>query len=258
MASTIKKAVLAASIALISFNAQATLTSYNTKGVDVVYSSVSNVTWLKDANLFSTLAASKGIGDLFSEIYAVSPTVNSRPNIFNSFTGINDVRVHYFMPNGEMSWFGAMAFVNYLNSINYGGVNKWRLPTNTSGIIINNNTDATNAQNGTSSGNEFAELFYSELGGTWGKQIPDPNNIFKNEKIASYWTESEYIPNPNYAWQFYASGGQGPAFYSITTSNYTWIIADGKVAAVPEPENLAMLLGGLGLIGLAKRRNKKA
>ena len=33
---------------------------------------------------------------------------------------------------------------------------------------------------------------------------------------------------------------------------------NGTIAAVPEPETYAMLLGGLGLIGLARRRARRA
>ena len=35
-----------------------------------------------------------------------------------------------FAAGGQVSWWGAKAYMNYLNSINYNGVNSWRLAAN--------------------------------------------------------------------------------------------------------------------------------
>ena len=52
---------LTASLLLaLAFNAQASLTSYNASGVDLVFSSVSDVTWTKDGNLLQTLGNTQG------------------------------------------------------------------------------------------------------------------------------------------------------------------------------------------------------
>ncbi|MDP8567576.1 Lcl domain-containing protein [Methylophilus aquaticus] len=90
---TINNAVMAAIVAAasLSFNAEAALTSYTgANGAGMVYSSVSNVTWTKDANLYKTLNLTS---------------------------------------NGHISLSTANAFISQLNASNYGGSQQWRLPT---------------------------------------------------------------------------------------------------------------------------------
>jgi len=266
MASTIKKTILAASIALISFNAQATLTSYNPNGVDLVYSSVSNVTWTKDANLLGSMIASQGFTTVINNIIAASPTIDHTP-------GAYEVSASDFSNNGGVNWFGAMAFVNYLNASNYSGSSQWRLPT----VIdsgqpgceyVNGGTDCgwNSATNGTTHGYEMAELYYQELGSkaAWGVYdgyhadagIVDPDNKFDNESRVGYWSGTEYAPSAYVnAWVF----STGDGFQDGTAKDvrmFAWAIHDGLVSPVPEPENLVMLLAGLGLLGVAVRRNK--
>lgn len=58
----------------ISLNAQAALTRYSSQGVELVYSSLGDVTWTRDGNLFGTLstqyAAAHGgdVGGLIADI----------------------------------------------------------------------------------------------------------------------------------------------------------------------------------------------
>lgn len=266
MTSTIKKSILVGSIALISFNAQATLTSYNPNGVDLVYSSVSNVTWTKDGNLLGTMFASQGFSTVVNNILSVSPY----PLSSNAFSD-----------GGYATWFGAIAFINYLNSTNYGGSSQWRLPTITDtgapGVQYGfNGTDGglNTYTNGTVAGNEFAELYYQELGSkgyrdTHGNYQPDygikdPNNTFTNEVSSYYWSDA---PLTDYKYYFNTSTGyQGYSYYSGNLFS-VWAVSPGQISAittgpsttpVPEANSLGMLLAGLGLLGLAVHRKKQA
>lgn len=120
---SLKKAILAASILSVSLNGNAALTSYTgAGGVGLVYSSDSNVTWAQDANLFKTLYDANN--HLISQIVSVTPRYNDQGY------GVEQIEVKNFdTSTGKMDWWGAKAFVNYLNSIKYGGNDYWRLPT---------------------------------------------------------------------------------------------------------------------------------
>jgi hypothetical protein len=128
---SLKKAILAASVLSVSFNANAALTSYTgAGGVGLVYSSVSDVTWTQDANLFKTLYDVDN--NLVSQIAIVSPSYND-PSWGLQVIDAND----FDTSNGRMTWWGGIAFTKYLNMVNYGGSNQWRLPS------VRNNPDLT-------------------------------------------------------------------------------------------------------------------
>ncbi len=135
-----------------------------------------------------------------------------------------------------MSWWGGIAFVNYLNSISYGGTDQWRLPT----------SNASPGFNGTA-GNELGQLFYSELGGTPKNPIPNTSN-FINEQDRAYWSGTEFARVSSHAWLFDANDGDGD--YDIKSSHYfAWAVSPGQLAmAVPEPG--VMWLLGCGVLGL--------
>jgi hypothetical protein len=139
MSITTPKLALGLLFSLTAINAQAALTSYYTAvgNIPVVYSSVSNVTWTQDANLFKTMYDAD-----------------------NSL--ISQIAGYFQISTGRMSWWGGLAFTHYLNSINYGGSSQWRLPS-----------AGANPQYGYHAGSELGQLFFSELGGTARNSIPN-------------------------------------------------------------------------------------
>lgn len=240
--------MLVSALLFSSFSAHAELTSYNSNGVELVYSSISDVTWTNDANLFKTLYDADNT--LISKIAAVTPTYN------DEFWGVQTLGIHHFnTTGGQVTWWGALAFVNYLNSINYGGSDQWRLPT-VENKVLGYNTST----NGIFSGDELPELFYQELGGIEG------NTIFihyseKFENVASGIYHSGTAPvnydyaGSGYAWNFHiTSGYQGGGYKD--SAYFAWAVTSGQVAAVPEANTLAMLLAGLGVLGAVMRRRR--
>lgn len=241
-----KSTLVAVTLALsaMSHHAHATLTSYTSNGADLVYSSVSNVTWTKDANLLGTLLAAStdadGNGNLdLIDAMTVGNNVVSASRDFSS------------LGNGTASLFGALAFVIYLNRINYGGVSNWYLPT-----VANTTAGLITSTNGDSQGDEMAELFYSELSGIADKAIPN-TGTFDNEQASLYWSGTIDERNLRNAW-FFINGFQN----TLATNNhlYVWAVSPGRVATVstvPAPAAAWMFASALPLLGAVARRRKE-
>lgn len=194
------------------------------RGNGLIYDDVLNVTWTQDANLFATIAAaSPGV---VSQIVAVTPTVDTHTMTEGDFV----------TSNGRMDWWGARAFINYLNAIEYGGSAGWRLPH-------------------VSPTHEFSELFNTEFGGSVTTYTNDANfNLFSNIQTASYATDaysgrSQTVFNTSQL-RTYGSGINTSNRYSV------WAVADGDVgvAAVPIPAAVFLFGGGLGALGFIKRK----
>lgn len=252
------KQLITSALLLASLDAHAELTSYGSEGVDLVYSSISHVTWTKDANLFQSLYDADN--DLVSKIAAVTPSYNDSywglQTISDTVVSNNDID-DFSTNNGiarVTTWWGAQAFVNYLSSISYGGSNQWRLPT-----VANTSLGYSPPTNGAAAGNELAELFYGELAGKKDSPLPNTDTftnethvVFDKEQSYVYWTGTE-VPELGSAWFFNSnSGNQGYAFKD--NPYYVWAVSQGQVAAVPEPESYAMFIAGLGLLGFVTRR----
>jgi len=123
----IKQPVITVGVMLLSatsFNAYANLITYNPNGVELVYSSVSNLTWTQDANLLGTMMNDQGYSTVVNATINASPVVSDIPNSLNP-SGLYTVTAADFSSNvseyGHANWWGASAFINYLNSTNYAG-----------------------------------------------------------------------------------------------------------------------------------------
>ena len=95
-------------------------------------------------------------------IYDAPNSLDTPPN-----SGIHTLTLSDFLHggaiDGKLTWFGAQAWVNYLNVADYQGYSNWRLPTtmDSSASVGYPNGGATNLP---VSSSELAELFYGQLG----------------------------------------------------------------------------------------------
>jgi len=147
--------------------------------------------------------------------------------------------------DGLMDWAAA---TTWAANLTYGGYDDWRLPT----------SDTCTGYNCT--GSEMGHLFYVDLGGNAGlSPILSSGDAdlakFTNLQAYVYWSGLEYAPSPNLAWSFLTRDGSQGAGYKHDQF-YAWAVRPGDVAAVPEADTWAMLLAGLGLVGVAARRRR--
>ena len=281
MKQTLKVLAVTTVLSMTAVSAHAAL-SVPAGNSQVVYDSDLNVNWTRDFNLFSTQANSYAGGTaafVTAVINASGGVINDSPNSLDTVanSGVYNLSAGDFdTTSGKMNWWGAKAWVNYLNSTSYAGLTNWTLPqiTPVNGISFlpaasfNGSTDRgfnTNAVNATSS--QLAYLYYNELGNLalydtagktqtgWGLVNTGP---LTGIQAGAYWFNPDYdggtllnTPGDSRMAALFmeTNGAQGfgfkNAFYYSTA-----------VAAVPEPETWAMFLAGLGILGAIGRRRK--
>lgn len=248
----------------VSFHtqAEAALVSYSSNNVDLFYSSISDVTWTKDANLLATMIAESSYSTVVDAIITANAGVSfgTTPHTLAS-TDFSNV--------GETSWWGAQAFVHYLNHISYAGSNQWQLPTVTD---IGNDgcnwslggTDCgySSFTNGSNTANEFAELYYKELGlEPYGGPRSSYYGISApfSQVQSFYWTGTEVVNAVDGAFEFFATYGYQEVYTKEPTFWFAWAVTPGSIvpvnvpSTVPEPYSAALFITGIVLL-LARAR----
>ncbi len=209
---------------LASSMAQAALED---RGGGLIYDNVLDITWLADANYAATQFAATG-----------------------GAQGDADGRMNWTAAN---AWAANLTFHDSVRNVDLTG---WRLPT-----ALNQDGTAPCIGFGCNS-SEMGHLFYTDGGLSPDQSITESANLnsyFTNMQSDVYWSGTAYAPYPAYyAWYFKTVTGYQ---YLRNPSNefYAWAVRPGDVAApIPEPETYAMLLAGLGLLGVVAKRKKSA
>ena len=232
------------------------------RGGGLIYDDLLNVTWLQDANYANTQSFQSG-GTL----------------------GV---------AGGHMSWSEANAWATNLvfhDTVRNVDLSGWRLPLTSpvNGTSFNlsysHNGSTDYAMNITTTSSELSYMYYVNLGlkgmyspsgvlrsdfGVFGiDHFGGQANVglFKNIQSLAYWSGTTFESNPGTdsafifdtygGYQVYASAVSNPCSYCTDPNKfYAWAVRPGDVAAVPEPQTLAMILAGLGLLCFAQRRHK--
>ncbi|MDH3210322.1 MAG: PEP-CTERM sorting domain-containing protein [Burkholderiaceae bacterium] len=165
---------------------------------------------------------------------------------------MNYAKTSGFDSDGRMHWTTAKAWATNLV---YGGFSDWRLPT------------ALNADGSGPCGGRFGSLGCtgSEMGHLWYVDLGNPafgpmsnTGDFQNLQSLEYWTGTVYAPDPNIpAWLFDTRDGRQAAWDDHFTVKNAMAVRSGDVVAViPEPQTYAMLLAGLGVLAVMRRRRQ--
>lgn len=191
-------------------NASATLIS---RGPNLVYDDVLNITWTRNANL----PGSTELG----------------------FAAAN-------------TWVANLVFA---------GFDDWRLPKINLATPTATTTDCrvVSAADCAASGNELGYMFYQNLAGLAGDAETGTQTAVGGEVLTGiqpfYWSDTEFAPGIPLAWVFDFSLGFAGLGSLDSPFPAAWAIRSGDVSsAVPEPQTVALLLAGLGLLGLRTRQ----
>ncbi len=263
-------------LGLMVGGAQAALKPEVVANKNVVYDTNLNITLTADANLLGTLEA-QAIASTGSDSQLISTIINDShgyiydtPNdIDNGYYALspNDFDFGSSNGGGKTDWWGANAFINYLNAIDYAGSSRWRLPAT---------PDSSSSLGYYRTGSELGGLYYNSLGiggaydahgnslanygiygnGTGGGQA-DALGPFDNVQSFAYWSGTQALSlTSDFSWYLNTYGGLQQAT-SKDSEFYVWALCDGNISIpVPEPSEAAMLLSGLALFGARLRRQR--
>jgi hypothetical protein len=253
---------LGAALLLLAGGARAGLMTYESAGVQLVYDDVQNLTWTRDANLFKTqYDADSGV---VADIIAAVPTITSGNGTHNVVAG------DFNTTNGRMTWYGAMAWVEWLGSTGYAGADDWRLPA----IIDTGAAGCQFAYVGTDCGynvdtatGELASLWYDTLGNIalydtsgnqpqpgWGLSNTGPFGTSMQSFV--YWSGTEYAPSPGLAWLFFTFNGLQDS-NDKDNQYYGWAVRPGQIAAAPLPGTALLMALGFGAMAASRRARRR-
>ena len=157
-------------------------------------------------------------------------------------TWLRDAKV-----NGAMDWDNAVAWAD---GFSIGGYDDWRLPTTLQPDATCGSQYAGQDYGYNCTGSEMGHLWYVELGNIAGSMTNAGN--FQNLQDSALWSGTKYAPDPRHAWYFDTidgnqQWGSGNFFLALP-------VRPGDVPVVPEPQTHALLLAGLGVLALLRRK----
>jgi hypothetical protein len=201
-----------------------------------------NLTWVSNMNLMQTQAASYSGGSsayVNAVIAAASGVIHDTPNAYDPSGTYTLSATDFNTVTGAMNWWGAQAWVDYLNATSYQGYSDWRLPNTLQG------SGTFGPGSFPISGSELAELYFGQLAGTW------TGSPFQNAQTV-LWNGPEFVENYRDGLLFDSPGHQQYGSYKFNP--YAAEAVRTGLSPVPLPAATSLLLSGLGGLGLFMRK----
>jgi len=235
----------------VSGNARATLFD---RGSGLIFDDVLNITWLQDASFVATEISEQRALEIIAEVGSIDGHT------------LVEADFRFGLTQDRTNWWGAMAWAEALT---FGGFDDWRLPKMGNDNDNTSVADCTIVSEVDCRGNEYAYMFYQNLGGT-GKSV-ETGGLFPPTPITgdvsvgtvdllnilelAYWSSTKRESQTG-AWAFNFFRVEQVGANKDGNYTYAWAVRDGDIAPIPEPSTLLLLASGLA--GLAAWRRRKA
>lgn len=147
--------------------------------------------------------------------------------------------------NGPQNWHNATTWAAGLDVY---GVTGWRLPSTVDDVSNHGDKPPPDSS-------EMAHMYYVTLGNIgypdagWG--LSNTANFVNMQSY--YWSGTSFAGTPNYAWGFVTQDGS-QSLYDKRFGLYAVAVRPGDVAAVREPQTVALMLAGLTGLLVVRRQ----
>jgi hypothetical protein len=187
-----------------------------------------DMTWEADGNLFKTMAAANP--NLVDDIIS---TWGNLPLPFDHTlhaVAVNSTPADFYPASGQMTYWGAIAWIHYLNVTHHKGYSDWRLP-NIGGPQAPGSCGGA-CYPGDVNSSEWWRLFNQELGGVFGTSIHATHNANYNlfTNITGSYSDNVAGDLVN---ELFDDGGQGRNF--LASPFFAWPVRTGVSTANPAP-----------------------
>jgi hypothetical protein len=215
-------------LALLASTSRAALVDV---GNGLINHPAANLTWVADANLFLTMATADST--LVSKV-VIAWTDGAIPTLAGDGSIHTISAADFDATTGKMNWYGARAWINYLNVTHYKGYSDWRLPeVGTAGLLGGGCLVCVPADGFAVDSSEWWRLFFEELGGTAHVPIATSNNgsyaLFQNIEGVGFWGNAQNGATT----VLFRDGGEQTSDQTSVVGYRAWAVRVGQSVADP-------------------------